>query len=83
MSPSDHFLFKFLTEFRGVPDETVTSFVIPQMNYWHVSLLLFALLFTDMLRYKPVILVSVIAGICYYATLRWTQGIPIITVRVE
>lgn len=74
MVPSDHFMFQYMTDFREVPSETLTSFFYPQLWYWTAGLSIFFLLITDMLRYKPVLILGILAGISYYATMRWTLG---------
>lgn len=80
MVPSDHFVFKYLTEYRDIPEETVQNTFFPQHSYWAPPLLLIFLLITDALRYKPVILICALAGISHYATIRWTHGVKALMV---
>lgn len=74
MSPADHYIFQYLIEYRNVTEEAVTSVYLPQLNYWQVGLLFVFLWVTDILRYKPVIIIAIFAGILYSGTLRWTTG---------
>lgn len=83
MVPSDHYIFQYLTEFRHVPGEMVTNSYFPQYSYWAAGFLLIFLLTTDVLRYKPVIIISALAGVAHYITLRWTQGVESLIVSVD
>lgn len=75
MTPFSHFMFKFLTEFRGISADEVSSFFLAQVTYWNFGILIFVFLLTDMLRYKPLIILSALAGIGYYSVMRWTSGL--------
>lgn len=74
-TPVTHFLFQFLTEFRGISAENVSDFYLQQLTYWNLALLLVFFLITDMFRYKPLIILSALASICHYATMQWTHGL--------
>lgn len=80
IAPSEHFLFQYLTEFRDIPEDVVTNQVLPQLSYWMSGCLLFFLLITDIVRYKPVIITAALAAIFGFTTLRWTQGEKWLTV---
>lgn len=79
-TPVSHFLFQFLTEFRGISAENVTDFYLQQLTYWNLALLIIFFLITDMFRYKPLIILSAFASICHFATMQWTHGLNTLTV---
>lgn len=83
MVPSDHYIFQYLTEFRHVPGEMVTNSYYPQYSYWAAGFLLIFLLTTDVLRYKPVIIISALAGVAHYITLRWTESVESLIVSLD
>lgn len=68
-------MFKFLTEFRGISAENVSDFFLAQFSYWNIGLLAIVFLITDMLRYKPLIILSALSGVAYYTVMRWTVGL--------
>lgn len=78
--PSDPFVFQYLTEYRDIPAETVQNRFYPQHYYCAPGILLIFLLVTDVLRYKPVIIVCVLAGVSQFATLLWTHGVDALLV---
>ncbi|KAG4067750.1 hypothetical protein HA402_005522 [Bradysia odoriphaga] len=74
--PSDSFLTVFLSgEWRNVTAEDVTKEVYPYATYSYLSQLVVAFLITDMLRYKPLIVVSACFGIVIWIMLLWTKSL--------
>lgn len=80
MQPSSHFVFQYLNEFRGVPSDRVSEMYFAQVTYWSVAFLFLALLFTDMLRYKPVLILSALAGVVQLLSLRFLTGVDTVYV---
>lgn len=75
MAPFAHFMFKFLTEVRGISEENVTDFFLAQFSYWNLGLLAIVFLFTDMLRYKPLVILSALSNVVYHVVMLWTEGL--------
>lgn len=75
IQPSTHFTFKILTDFRGLASDEANSFFYAQISYWRVAIGFFAFLLTDLLRYKPIIILSALSGIAAFVTLRCTSEV--------
>ncbi|XP_059613858.1 thiamine transporter 2-like [Phlebotomus argentipes] len=71
--PSEPFVFEFMSgPWRNISAEVINREIYPMGTYFYLGLLVVVFLITDMLRYKPIIVLSAISGICLWAILLWT-----------
>ncbi|GAB0088508.1 hypothetical protein DMENIID0001_029550 [Sergentomyia squamirostris] len=71
--PSEPFVFEFMSgPWRNITAEVINREIYPLGTYMYLGLLVVIFLITDMLRYKPIIILSAISGICLWAILLWT-----------
>uniref|UniRef100_A0A1A9ZR32 Thiamine transporter 2 n=1 Tax=Glossina pallidipes TaxID=7398 RepID=A0A1A9ZR32_GLOPL len=76
LRPSEPFVTEFLTsDFRNITSEQLNRLVYPFGTYAVFAQLILVFLLTDMLRYKPIIILSACAGIALFAILLWTRKI--------
>ncbi|XP_037882837.1 thiamine transporter 1 [Glossina fuscipes] len=76
LRPSEPFVTEFLTsDFRNITSEQLNRLVYPFGTYAVFAQLVLVFLLTDMLRYKPIIILSACAGIALFAILLWTRKI--------
>ncbi|EDW04190.1 thiamine transporter 2 [Drosophila grimshawi] len=74
MRPSEPFVTEYLAgDWRNLTTETVYQEVYPFGTYSVLAQLVLVFLFTDLLRYKPIIVLSSLAGITLFAMLLWTR----------
>ncbi|CAG9805222.1 unnamed protein product [Chironomus riparius] len=74
--PSEPFVSDFLMgEWRNVTEDQVNFEVYPIGTYSTLGLLVIVFLITDILRYKPIIIASSIAGIIIWSILLWTTSL--------
>ena len=83
MNLFEPFMYKYLTEFSGISPQNVSDFFIAQLTYWNLFLLAIIFLITDMFRYKPLIILSVLSGLSSYSIVRWSEGLWPLMVRTE
>lgn len=77
MRPSEPFVIEFLSgEWRNVTAEQVNRELYPIGTYSYLGQLVIVFLVTDILRYKPIIVLSAVVGIIIWALLLWTYSIP-------
>uniref|UniRef100_A0A1A9WZS1 Major facilitator superfamily (MFS) profile domain-containing protein n=1 Tax=Glossina brevipalpis TaxID=37001 RepID=A0A1A9WZS1_9MUSC len=76
LRPSEPFVTEFLTsDFRNVTSEQLNRLVYPFGTYAVFAQLILVFLLTDVLRYKPIINLSALAGIALFAILLWTRSV--------
>ncbi|CAK1548680.1 unnamed protein product [Leptosia nina] len=74
--PSEPFVTEFLLgEWRNITESQLNREVYPVGTYSYLGLLVIVFLFTDFLRFKPVIILSGLSGISVYAVLLWTTSL--------
>ncbi|XP_014086957.3 thiamine transporter 1 [Bactrocera oleae] len=74
--PSEPFVTEFLSgPWRNITAEQVNKEIYPFGTYSVLAQLAIIFLITDILRYKPIIIVSACSGIILYAILLWTDQI--------
>ncbi|XP_017855201.2 LOW QUALITY PROTEIN: thiamine transporter 2 [Drosophila busckii] len=72
--PSEPYVTEFLAgEWRNLTSEQVYQEVYPLGSYAVLAQLVIVFLITDLLRYKPIIVLSSLAGITLFAILIWTR----------
>lgn len=73
MRPSEPFVTEFLSgEWRNITADQVNREIYPLGTYSYMAQLVIIFLITDMLRYKPIIILSACLGIIMWALLLWT-----------
>lgn len=76
MRPSEPFVVEYLTgPDRNVTVEELNREVYPFGTYSVLVQLVLIFLITDILRYKPIIILSAFAGIILFALLLWTKTV--------
>ncbi|KAJ6632799.1 Thiamine transporter 2 [Pseudolycoriella hygida] len=79
LRPSEPFVVEFLSgEWRNITVDQVYREIYPWGTYSYLSLLILVFLITDMLRYKPIIIMSALVGIVLWSLLLWTTSIQAI-----
>ncbi|XP_075981330.1 thiamine transporter 2-like [Anticarsia gemmatalis] len=74
--PSEPFVSEFLLgEWRNITEDQLNREVYPIGTYSYLVLLGVVFLITDLLRFKPVIILSGLSGIAVYAVLLWTTSL--------
>ncbi|KAH8403136.1 hypothetical protein KR222_005775 [Zaprionus bogoriensis] len=74
MRPSEPFVTEYLSgDWRNLTTEQVYQEVYPFGTYAVLAQLVIVFLVTDLLRYKPIIVLSSLAGIVLFALLLWTR----------
>ncbi|GLV41571.1 uncharacterized protein CBL_06800 [Carabus blaptoides fortunei] len=74
--PSEHFIYEFLVgPWRNITDKEVTQKVYPVATYSYLAQLIIVFLITDLLRYKPLIIVLGLSGIVIWSMLLWTTSL--------
>ncbi len=75
--PSEPFLTPYLVQYKNISEEAVTNQIYPIWTYSYMAALIPVFLFTDFLRYKPIIILEGCAFIATYALLLWSYSIPL------
>lgn len=84
MRPSEPFVTEFLSgKWRNVTAEQVNRDVYPWGTYSYLAQLVIVFLVTDILRYKPIIVLSAIVGIVLWCLLLWTTSLQGLQVRIS
>lgn len=74
--PSDPFVVQFLNgPWHNVSAEQINQQVFPVGTYSYGVQLVITFLVTDYFRYKPLIILSALAGIVYYVLFIWTKAL--------
>lgn len=74
--PSEHFVYEFLVgPWRNITDQQVSQQVYPVATYSYLAQLIVVFLITDLLRYKPLIIVLGLSGIVIWSMLLWTTSL--------
>lgn len=74
--PSDPFVVQFLNgPWHNVSAEQINQQVFPVGTYSYGVQLVITFLVTDLFRYKPLIILSALAGIVYYVLFIWTKAL--------
>ncbi|XP_030383219.1 thiamine transporter 1-like [Scaptodrosophila lebanonensis] len=75
-TPSDPFGTEYLSgNYRNITTDQVNREVYPFGTYAHLAQLIIVFLVTDFIRYKPIIVLSTVAGIIVFAMLLWTRSL--------
>ncbi|XP_031621423.1 thiamine transporter 2-like [Contarinia nasturtii] len=73
--PSEPYVSDYMHEpYRNVTKEELNRYVYPIATYSSVGLSIVVLLITDLLRYKPIVILTGLAGIITWSLLLWTRS---------
>ncbi|XP_031621420.1 folate transporter 1-like [Contarinia nasturtii] len=73
--PSEPFISDYMQlPYRNVTSEELNRYVYPVATYSNLVLSVIVLLITDLLRYKPIIILNGICGIVTWSLLLWTKS---------
>ncbi|XP_077988016.1 thiamine transporter 2-like [Glandiceps talaboti] len=75
MRPSEPFLTPYLHTVKNFTNEEINNEVYPIWTYSYLGALVLVFLLTDLLRYKPVIVIEAITYIGTWVLLIWGQGV--------
>ncbi|XP_064537349.1 thiamine transporter 1 [Drosophila montana] len=76
LRPSEPFVTEYLAgDWRNLTSEQIYQDVYPFGTYSVLALLVIVFLITDLLRYKPIIVLSSVAGIVLFVMLLWTRSL--------
>lgn len=75
--PSEPFIYEFLIDnrWRNVSDTDVVTLVYPMGTYSYLVNLVVVFLITDLLRYRPLIVLLGASGIVIWGMLLWTESL--------
>lgn len=74
--PSEHYIYEFLIgPWRDLTPEEISQKVYPVATYSYLAQLAIVFLITDLLRYKPLIIVLGFSGIIIWSMLLWTTSL--------
>ncbi|XP_038051092.1 folate transporter 1-like [Patiria miniata] len=76
MRPSEPFLTPYLIQVKNITEGDLDNVVYPYWTYSYMLALVPVFLFTDLFRYKPVVVFEGLAYIGTWAILLWGQGVP-------
>ncbi|XP_072020041.1 thiamine transporter 2-like isoform X2 [Amphiura filiformis] len=77
MRPSEPFLTPYLVDIKNISENAVNNQIYPIWTYSYMIALVPVFLFTDFLRYKPVIIFESCTYLATWALLLWAWGIPL------
>lgn len=71
--PSEPFLTNFLIDFKNLTNEQLNQEIYPIGGYSYLAQLVIIFLITDLLRYKPLIILLGGCGVAIWSTLLWAD----------
>ncbi|XP_067009605.2 thiamine transporter 1 isoform X2 [Anabrus simplex] len=74
--PSEPYITPYLIENKNFTNDQVNREIYPIGTYSYLSLLVVVFLVTDLLRYKPVIIILGLSGVMTWCLLIWGENIP-------
>lgn len=75
MRPSECFLTNFIHEFKNISVETINQDIYPIGTYSSLAQLVIIFLVTDLLRYKPLIVLLGASGVAVWSILLWKESV--------
>lgn len=73
--PSEPFITDFIVDFKNITVEQVNQDIFPVGTYSYLAQLVVIFLVTDLLRYKPLIILLGAAGVVIWSMLLWTSSV--------
>ncbi|KAK7873429.1 hypothetical protein R5R35_000214 [Gryllus longicercus] len=74
--PSEPFVTPYLTTYKNFTEEQVNQEIYPVATYSYLCLLVLVFLVTDLLRYKPMIILLAVSGVITFCLLAFGNDIP-------
>ena len=72
-----------VSEFKNLTEEAVYGDVYPVWSYSYFALLVPVFLLTDMVRYKPMIVLEALSLVATWAILLWAEGVAWMQGRIH
>lgn len=73
--PSEPFITDFIKDFKNISVETINQDIFPIGTYSYLAQLAIIFLITDLLRYKPLIILLAASGVAIWSMLLWTNSV--------
>lgn len=73
--PSEPFITDFIVNFKNITVEQINQDIFPIGTYSYLSQLVVIFLVTDLLRYKPLIILLSACGVTIWSMLLWTHTV--------
>ncbi|KAG4074590.1 hypothetical protein HA402_004461 [Bradysia odoriphaga] len=73
--PSESFIADFIVDFKNITAEQINQDIFPIGTYSYLVQLIVIFLVTDMLRYKPLIILLGASGVTIWSMLLWTNSV--------
>jgi solute carrier family 19 (thiamine transporter), member 2/3 len=73
--PSEPFITDFIVDFKNVTAEKINQDIFPIGTYSYLAQLAIIFLVTDLLRYKPLIILLGASGVAIWSMLLWTSSV--------
>lgn len=73
--PSEPFITDFIKDFKNISVETINQDIFPVGTYSYLAQLAIIFLITDLLRYKPLIILLAASGVAIWSMLLWTNSV--------
>ncbi|XP_037039633.1 thiamine transporter 1-like [Bradysia coprophila] len=73
--PSESFIADFIVDFKNITAEQINQDIFPIGTYSYLVQLIIIFLVTDMLRYKPLIILLGASGVTIWSMLLWTNSV--------
>lgn len=73
--PSEPFITDFIVDFKNVTVEQINQEIFPIGTYSYLAQLVVIFLVTDLLRYKPLIILLGACGVTIWSMLLWTNTV--------
>lgn len=73
--PSEPFITNFIVDFKNITEEQINRDIFPIGTYSYLAQLVIIFLITDLLRYKPLIILLGASGVAIWSMLLWTNSV--------
>lgn len=73
--PSESFIVDFIVDFKNITAEQINQNIFPIGTYSYLVQLIIVFLVTDMLRYKPLIMLLGACGVTIWSMMLWTNSV--------
>lgn len=73
--PSEPFITDFIVDFKNITVEKINQDIFPVGTYSYLAQLVIIFLITDLLRYKPLIILLGASGVAIWSMMLWTNSV--------
>lgn len=73
--PSEPFITDFIVDFKNITAEQINQDIFPIGTYSYLAQLVIIFLVTDLLRYKPLIILLAASGVAIWSMLLWLDTV--------